>query len=95
MDLVQGAAATERGTLTDAERMIMCDDPVDIPPDGDPADVVLADSERQPCEVWSRCMGYHRPVSCWNKGKQAEHAERVFFTEATSARLMSHDRGPC
>lgn len=28
-----------------------CDDPIDIPPDGDPADVVLADGERQACEV--------------------------------------------
>ena len=69
----------------------MCDDPVDIPPDGDPADL-LRPEERQPCEVWSRCMGYHRPVSCWNVGKQAEHRERRMFTEASSARLMSHDR---
>lgn len=40
---------------------------------------VLADSERQPCEVWTRVMGYHRPVSSFNTGKQAEHAERRFF----------------
>lgn len=69
----------------------MCDDtPIDIPPDGDPADIVqLADSERQRCEVYSRVMGYHRPVSSWNIGKQAEHRDRVPFTEATSARLMT------
>lgn len=42
--------------------------------------IVLADSERQPCEVWTRVMGYHRPVSSFNTGKQAEHAERRFFT---------------
>ena len=69
----------------------MCDDPVDIPPDGDPADVVLADSERQRCEVYSRVMGYHRPVAWWNVGKQAEHRDRRMFTEAQSARLMSND----
>ena len=44
--------------------------------------VTLDDSERQPCEVWSRCMGYHRPISYWNVGKQSEHAERTFFRAA-------------
>lgn len=39
----------------------------------------LADAERQPCEVWTRVMGYHRPVASFNAGKQAEHAERRFF----------------
>jgi anaerobic ribonucleoside-triphosphate reductase len=43
--------------------------------------VTLADSERQPCEVWSRVMGYHRPVSSWNIGKKAEHADRKMFEE--------------
>ena len=28
------------------------------------------------CEVWSRIMGYHRPVSQWNHGKKSEYAER-------------------
>jgi len=27
-------------------------------------------------EVWSRVMGYFRPVDQWNKGKQSEYAER-------------------
>ena len=50
--------------------------------------VTLDDSERQPCEVWSRCMGYHRPVSYWNVGKQAEHRERKMFrTPAVEAQL--------
>ena len=31
------------------------------------------------CEVWTRVMGYHRPVSSWNKGKQSEHEQRQFF----------------
>jgi hypothetical protein len=41
----------------------------------------LNDSERQPCEVWTRVMGYHRPVSQFNKGKKEEHQERVHFVE--------------
>ena len=34
------------------------------------------------CEVWTRVMGYHRPVSSFNKGKQGEFHERRFFAEA-------------
>nr|WP_242523292.1 anaerobic ribonucleoside-triphosphate reductase [Thiocystis minor] len=41
----------------------------------------LSDHERTPCEVWTRVMGYHRPVSAFNHGKRAEHAERRLFRE--------------
>ncbi|HET7097172.1 MAG TPA: anaerobic ribonucleoside-triphosphate reductase [Casimicrobiaceae bacterium] len=41
----------------------------------------LSDEERQPCEVWTRVMGYHRPVASFNIGKKGEHAERCFFRE--------------
>jgi anaerobic ribonucleoside-triphosphate reductase len=41
----------------------------------------LADHERQRCEVWTRIMGYHRPVSEFNPGKQSEHRERQHFDE--------------
>lgn len=44
---------------------------------------VLQDHERQRCEVWTRVMGYHRPVSEFNPGKQSEHAERTHFSECT------------
>ncbi|GIG40520.1 ribonucleoside triphosphate reductase [Cellulomonas phragmiteti] len=37
------------------------------------------------CEVWTRVMGYHRPVSSFNIGKQGEHAERVPFLESAGA----------
>ena len=33
------------------------------------------------CEVWTRVMGYHRPVSSFNIGKKGEHAERLMFRE--------------
>ena len=45
------------------------------------AAIQLSDDERQPCEVWTRVMGYHRPVSSFNIGKQGEHQERQFFAE--------------
>lgn len=38
--------------------------------------------ERQRCEVWTRVMGYHRPVSEFNPGKQGEHRERRHFVES-------------
>lgn len=41
----------------------------------------LSDDERQPCEVWTRVMGYHRPVASFNIGKKGEHYERRFFRE--------------
>jgi hypothetical protein len=45
------------------------------------ADVALAPEERQRCEVWTRVMGYHRPVASFNVGKKGEHCERRFFEE--------------
>ncbi len=43
--------------------------------------VELTPEERQPCEVWTRVMGYHRPVSQFNPGKKSEHRERTHFRE--------------
>jgi len=34
---------------------------------------------KQPCEVYSRIVGYLRPVSQWNKGKMQEFKERKEF----------------
>ena len=44
--------------------------------------IELKDSERQPCEVWTRVMGYHRPVSSFNTGKKGEFYERKCFVES-------------
>jgi hypothetical protein len=46
--------------------------------------IKLEDHERQRCEVWTRVMGYHRPVSQFNAGKQSEHRERLPFHESKS-----------
>lgn len=43
--------------------------------------VILKDEERQRCEVWTRVMGYHRPVDSFNIGKKGEFNERRFFHE--------------
>jgi anaerobic ribonucleoside-triphosphate reductase len=43
--------------------------------------IKLEDSERQRCEIWTRVMGYHRPVSSFNIGKKSEAKERKYFTE--------------
>jgi len=45
-------------------------------------DITLRDDERQRCEIWTRVMGYHRPVASFNIGKQGEFHERVHFVEA-------------
>ena len=37
-----------------------------------------------PCEVYSRVVGYFRPVHNWNEGKRQEFAERIEFTEKDS-----------
>ena len=46
-----------------------------------PANVhpLLTNDERQPCEIWTRVMGYHRPVSSFNVGKKGEFYERQYF----------------
>lgn len=44
-------------------------------------EVELNEQERQPCEVWTRVMGYHRPVSEYNKGKKSEFYSRKCFSE--------------
>ncbi|WP_022660678.1 ribonucleoside triphosphate reductase [Paucidesulfovibrio longus] len=34
----------------------------------------------QEAEVYTRIVGYYRPVNRWNKGKQAEYSDRVTFS---------------
>ena len=44
----------------------------------------LAEHDRTPCEIYTRVMGYHRPVSAFNVGKQAEFRERRLFREPSA-----------
>lgn len=50
-------------------------------PEGQVPVTILIDSERQPCEIWTRVMGYFRPLSEFNKGKKSEFYSRKYFTE--------------
>jgi len=52
----------------------------------------IPEDERQVCEVWTRVMGYHRPVSSFNTGKKSEHAERLHFRERPSGRRREPKR---
>lgn len=46
-----------------------------------------AHPEREPqaCEVWTRVMGYFRPVQSFNIGKKGEYHERQMFDESSAA----------
>lgn len=41
----------------------------------------LDDKQRTKCMVYTRVMGYHRPVESFNIGKKSEHKERKHFVE--------------
>lgn len=51
-------------------------------------EVKLDDTERQPCEIWTRVMGYHRPVSEFNRGKKSEYYSRKCFSEEKAKEHM-------
>lgn len=36
---------------------------------------------RTKCLVYTRVMGYHRPVESFNIGKKGEHKQRTYFKE--------------
>ena len=40
------------------------------------------------CKIWTRVMGYHRPVSEFNKGKKSEFKERVYFEESVALKRL-------
>ena len=41
--------------------------------------------KKVPCEVFSRVVGYYRPVQNWNDGKQEEFKERTPYQEEVIA----------
>lgn len=48
--------------------------------------IELKNEERQRCEIWTRVMGYYRPITNFNKGKQSEAKERKMFKEPGSCK---------
>jgi len=43
-------------------------------------EITISDCERQPCEVWTRAVGYFRPISNFNIGRLGEHRERRYYS---------------
>ncbi|MBP8724665.1 MAG: hypothetical protein KBF37_00095 [Saprospiraceae bacterium] len=41
----------------------------------------IHEEKRTKCLVFTRVMGYHRPVESFNIGKKGEHCERRHFVE--------------
>jgi len=44
-------------------------------------DLELQQEKRTKCLVYTRVMGYHRPVESFNIGKKGEHRQRLHFVE--------------
>lgn len=42
--------------------------------------------KRTKCLVYTRVMGYHRPVESFNIGKKGEHQQRTHFNESKTSR---------
>lgn len=40
---------------------------------------VVKEPQRTKCEIYSRVVGYYRPVAQWNDGKQSEFADRITY----------------
>lgn len=54
---------------------------------------IIDNAKRTVCEVWTRAMGYCRPVSNFNKGKKSEFKERKCFTEKSAVETMKKRDG--
>ena len=39
----------------------------------------MEEKKRTKCEIYSRIVGYLRPINQWNEGKQAEWKQRKVF----------------
>jgi len=53
------------------------------------SEVVIPEEKRTKCMVYTRVMGYHRPVESFNTGKKGEHKERKFFEEGSCQAKIS------
>lgn len=55
---------------------------------------VSLNDRRTRCEVWTRVMGYHRPVSHFNIGKKAEHYSRKHFEQCVADNHRFKNQNP-
>lgn len=44
--------------------------------------------QRNKCLVYTRVMGYHRPVESFNIGKKGEHKQRTHFAEQHNGKTI-------
>ena len=51
--------------------------------------------ERTKCEVFTRVVGYIRPVENWNRGKREEYKDRVVYKEDVSLEAGRCMEGKC
>ncbi|MFH1239723.1 MAG: anaerobic ribonucleoside-triphosphate reductase [Candidatus Diapherotrites archaeon] len=49
----------------------------------------INNSDRTKCEVYSRVVGYLRPVDQWNTGKRAEFKDRKTFDKILESEKLS------
>ena len=53
----------------------------------------MSETKKQvPCEVWSRIVGYARPVRHWNIGKQQEFKDRKVYDVAEARKAAMEAR---
>jgi ribonucleoside-triphosphate reductase len=52
--------------------------------------VIVPAEKRTRTEVYSRVVGYLRPVAQWNKGKRAEWADRTDFEVPAGGTIAEH-----
>lgn len=50
----------------------------------------LKQNERTKCVVYTRVMGYHRPVESFNLGKKGEFKQRLHFCEPEIEKLQTN-----
>ena len=48
--------------------------------------------KKVPCEVYSRIVGYLRPVQNWNKEKKQEWAERKYYKPTVPDKGQQRER---
>jgi hypothetical protein len=61
---------------------------------GQPDESAPTSEKKVPCEVYSRIVGYLRPVQDWNEGKQQEFSERKTFDVQQPAQPADADKAP-
>ncbi|MFK7779546.1 MAG: anaerobic ribonucleoside-triphosphate reductase [Candidatus Gracilibacteria bacterium] len=47
--------------------------------------------ERTRCQIYTRVMGYHRPVTSFNIGKKSEFYSRNYFVEGCANAEFSNE----